>query len=164
MKARAGEYRPKQTNYDIADSINRSFAKKRFIEIHQIYKWHGFIRRPSRKYDRLWWNRNASDFPISPGVCFQPFNTRLRVNVFILVIIQQNLGRNRYVVEFPDDRAFASIPDHVICGDFAITIPKCHCMLSSDETDWSQSCAVKVKLRFTDITSLLRSILVYCSP
>ena len=54
VKARAGEYRPKQTDYDIADGINRSFAKKRFIEIHQIYKWHGFIRRPSRKYDRLW--------------------------------------------------------------------------------------------------------------
>ena len=57
------------------------------------------------------------------------------LNVFILIIIQQNLGRNRYVVEFPDDRAFASIPDHVICGDFPITIPTCHCMLSSDETD-----------------------------
>ena len=57
------------------------------------------------------------------------------LDVFILVIIQQNLGRNRYVVEFPDDRAFASIPDHVICGDFPITIPTCHCMLSSDETD-----------------------------
>ena len=28
MKARAGEYRPKQTDYDIADGINRSFAKK----------------------------------------------------------------------------------------------------------------------------------------
>lgn len=57
------------------------------------------------------------------------------LDVFILVIIQQNLGRNRYVVEFPDDRAFASIPDHVICGEFPITIPTCHCMLSSDETD-----------------------------
>ena len=57
------------------------------------------------------------------------------LDVFILVIVQQNLGRNRYVVEFPDDRAFASIPDHVICGDSVITIPTCHCMLSSDETD-----------------------------
>ena len=57
------------------------------------------------------------------------------LDVFIIVIIQQNLGRNRYVVEFPDDQAFASIPDHVICGDFPFTIPTCHCMLSSDETD-----------------------------
>ena len=55
--------------------------------------------------------------------------------VFIIVIIQQNLGRNRYIGEFPDDRAFASISDHVICGAFAIAIPTCHCMLSSDETD-----------------------------
>ena len=27
MKARTGEYRPKQTDYDIADGINRSFVK-----------------------------------------------------------------------------------------------------------------------------------------
>ena len=60
------------------------------------------------------------------------------LDVFIIVIIQQNLGRNRYVVEFPDDRAFASIPDHVICGDFAITIPTCYCMMKQTEANHAQ--------------------------
>ena len=136
------------------------FCKERFIEIHQIYKWHGFIRRPSRKYDRLWWNRNASHFSISPGVCPRPFNTRLRVICFHYCHYSAKPGKESYVGEFPDDRAFASISDHVICGHLAIAISTCHCMLSSDETNWSQACAVKVKVRFTDITSLLRSVLV----
>lgn len=135
MKARAGEYRPKQTDYDIADGINRSFAKK------DSSKFIKFISGMGLFVDHL---ENMTDFgetetlPIFRFLRGSVSNHSIHgyvLDVFILVIIQQNLGRNRYVVEFPDDRAFASIPDHVICGDFPITIPTCHCMLSSDETD-----------------------------
>ena len=135
MKARAGEYRPKQTDYDIADGINRSFAKK------DSSKFIKFIDGMGLFVDHL---ENMTDFgetetlPIFRFLrVFVPDHSRhgYVLYVFIIVIIQQNLGRNRYVGEFPDDRAFASISDHVICGDFAIAIPTCHCMLSSDETN-----------------------------
>ena len=114
MKARTGEYRPKQTDYDIAEGINRSFAKK------DSSKFIKFINGMGLFVDHL---ENMTDFGETETL---PIFRFLRgsvsnhsrhgyvLDVFIPVIIQQNLGRNRYVVEFPDDQAFASIPDHVI--------------------------------------------------
>ena len=135
MKARAGEYRPKQTDYYVADGINRRFAKK------DSSKFIKFINSMGLFVDHL---ENMTDFgetetlPIFRFLRgFVPDHSHgFVLDVFIIVIIQQNLGRNRYVGKFPDDRAFASNPDHVICGDFAIAIPTCISrMLSNDETD-----------------------------
>ena len=74
-------------------------------------------RRPSRKYERdtLWESRNrAFDFPHFSGDLSPTIQDATLLDVFIIATIQQNLGRNRYVGEFPDDRAFASTPDYRI--------------------------------------------------
>ena len=95
MKARAGEYRPKQTDYDIADGINRSFAKK------DSSKFIKFINGMGLFVDHL---ENMTDFGETETL---PIFRFLRgfvpdhsihgyaLYVFIIVIIQQNLGRNR---------------------------------------------------------------------
>ena len=160
MKARAKEYRPKQTDYDIADGINRSFVKTDSSKFIKFINGMGLFVDYLENVTHFGETETLLIFRFLRG--FVPDHSRhdYVLYVFIIVIIQQNLGRNRYVGKFPDDPAFASISDHVICGDFAIAILTCNCMLSSDETDWSQACAVKVKLRYTDITSLLRSVLV----
>ena len=102
------KYGPKQTDYDIADGIKRSFVfwfnfgNTSDLLMVMVY------RRPSRKYERdtLWQRRNgAFDFPyfsgdLSPAI--QDATTLL--DVFTIATIQQNLRRNRYVEEFPDDR------------------------------------------------------------
>ena len=96
MKARAGEYRPKQTDYDIADGINKSFAKK------DSSKFIKFINGMGLFVDHL---ENMTDFgetetlPISRFLRGSVSNHSRHgyvLNVFILIIIQQNLGRNRY--------------------------------------------------------------------
>ena len=95
MKACAGEYRPKQTDYDIADGINRSFAKK------DSSKFIKFINGVGLFVDHL---ENMTDFGETETL---PIFRFLRgfvpdhsihgyaLYVFIIVIIQQNLGRNR---------------------------------------------------------------------
>ena len=97
MKACAGEYRPKQTDYDIADGINRSFAKK------DSSKFIKFINGVGLFVDHL---ENMTDFgetetlPISRFLRGSVSNHSRHgyvLNVFILIIIQQNLGRNRYM-------------------------------------------------------------------
>ena len=159
MKARA-EYRPKQTDHDIADGSNRSFVKTDSSKFIKFINGMGLVVDHLENMTHFGETETLSIFRFLAGFVPNHWRHGYVLDVFVIVIIQQNLGRNRYVGEFPDDRAFASIPDHVICGDFPIPIATCHCMLISDETDRSQSCAVKVKLRFTNITSLLRSVLV----
>lgn len=135
MNARAGEYRPKQTDYDIADGINRSFVKtdsSKFIKfINGMGLFVGYLENMTHFGE----TETLPIFRFIRGSVSDRSRHDYVLDVFIIVVIQQNLERNRYVVEFPDDHAFASIPEHVICGDFPITIPTCHCMLSSDETD-----------------------------
>ena len=121
MKARAGEYRPKQTDYDIADGINRSFAKK------DSSKFIKFINGMGLFVDHL---ENMTDFGETETLPIFRF-----VICFHYCHYSAKPGKESYVGEFPDDRAVASISDHVICGHLAIAIPTCHCMLSSDETN-----------------------------
>ena len=135
MKARAGEYRPKQTDYDIADGINRSFAKKASSKFIKFINGMGLFVDHHENMTDFGETETLPIFRILRGVCPRPFKTRLRVICFHYCHYSAKPGKESYVGEFPDDRAFASISDHVICGDFAIAIPTCHCMLSSDETN-----------------------------
>ena len=122
MKARAGEYRPKQNDYDIADGINRSFVKTDSSKFIKFINGMGLFVDHLESMTDFGETETLPIFRFLRG--FVPDHSRhvLVLDVFIVVIIKQNLGRNRYVGEFPDDRAFASNPDHVICGDFPIAI------------------------------------------
>ena len=160
------KYGPKQTDYDIADGIKRTF----------IY-WFNFgntsdllmamvYRGPSRKYERdtLWQSRNdAFDFPCFSGDLSPVIRDAATLwDVFIIATSQQNLGKNECqgIPRRSGLREHPRLPGMLFAGTFPLPFPNAIGMLNSDKTDWSQACAVRVKLRFTDIASLLRSGLV----
>lgn len=87
-------------------------------------------------------------FPISLGICPRPFETRLRIRCFHYCHYSEKPGFN---ISGNSQTIRPSRPSQTI--SFVGTLP----LPSSDETDWNQACAVKVKLRFTD-TSLLRAV------
>lgn len=82
MKARAGEFRPKRTDYDIADSINRSFVKTDSSKFIKFINGMGLFVGDLENMTHFGGTETLPIFPISPGVCPRPFKTRLRVRCF----------------------------------------------------------------------------------
>ena len=81
MKARA-EYRPKQTDYDIADGINRSFVKTDSSKFIKFINGVGLFVGHLKYMTHFGETETLPIFPISPGVCPRPFKTWLRVICF----------------------------------------------------------------------------------
>ena len=86
--------------------------------------------------------------PVSLGICPRPFKTRLRIRCFHYCHYSEKPGFN---ISGNSQTIRPSRPSQTI--SFVGTFP----LPSSDETDWSQACTVKVHLRFMD-TSLLRAV------
>ena len=95
MKAWA-EYRPKQTDYDIADGINRSFVKTDSSKFIKFINGIGLFVN----IENMTHFGETETLPIFRFIRgFVPDHSKhgYVLYVFIIVIIQQNLGRNQYV-------------------------------------------------------------------
>ena len=89
MKARAGEYQPKQTYYDIADGINRSFVKTDSSKFIKFINGMGLFVGHHRNVTHFGETETLPIFRFLRG--FVPDHSRhgYVLDAFIIVIIQK---------------------------------------------------------------------------